>query len=59
MRSVSLLVYKAVDGAIEVGAALCRHGRFAVASCLVLRDMSTQRECINTSTYLVHSCIVC
>ena len=27
MRSVSLLVYKAVDGAIEVGAAHCRHGR--------------------------------
>lgn len=28
MRSVSLLVYKAVDGAIEVGDAHCRHGRF-------------------------------
>lgn len=25
MRSLSLLVYKAVDGAIEVGAACCPH----------------------------------
>lgn len=66
MRSVSLLVYKAVDGAIEVSAAHCRQGRFRRRILPGLEErVNASRvyeyhcECTITSACLGYTCNAC